>query len=246
MKLIILTTLLITIIGCKEQPIYLHEKLGSKQILVVKTIRADSIKGQMMAYEWSDEHQQWLIASKEIPIVVGDKGLAWGRGLHQNSLNRKPYKKEGDKKSPAGIFYLSSLFGYDRVEQLGNIKMPYIWVDSTVFCVDDPKSKYYNRIVNIDSVQKDWRSAERMLMDSIYYKYGVVIDYNYPHTQAGDGSCIFLHIWQNAFCGTYGCTAADERIMKQIFLWLDKSKKPVIIQATEKEYHILKEKYFLP
>ena len=246
MRILIFLSFLITIASCEQRPIYLNEKFGSKQILVVKTAHQDSIKGQMVAYDWSDEHQQWLIASKVIPIVVGDSGLAWGRGLHHDSLNKKPYKKEGDKRSPAGIFYLSSLFGYDTVVQFGNIKMPYIWADSSVFCVDDAQSVYYNRIVNADKVQKDWRSAERMLMDSAYYRYGVVIDYNYPYTRVGDGSCIFLHIWQNAFCGTLGCTAADERVMKQIFLWLDKSKKPTLIQTTEKEYMELRKKYFLP
>lgn len=246
MRILIFFSFLITTISCEQRPIYLSEKFESKQILVVKTVHQDSIKGQMVAYDWSDEHQQWLIASKNIPIVVGDSGLAWGRGLHHGNFNKKPYKKEGDKRSPAGIFYLSSLFGYDAVGQLGNIKMPYIWADSTVFCVDDPQSRHYNRIVNTDTAQKDWRSAERMLMDSIYYKYGVVIDYNYPDTRVGDGSCIFIHIWQNAFCGTLGCTAADERIMKQIFLWLDKSQKPILIQATEKEYQALKKKYYLP
>ncbi len=245
-RLLILFTVIVAANSCEQSPIYLSKKFASKQILVVKTAHPDSIQGQLVAYDWSDENQQWLIASKTIPIVVGDSGLAWGMGLHDDRLNQKPFKKEGDKKSPVGIFYLSSLFGYDAGANLGALKMPYIRADSTIFCVDDPLSKYYNRIVDVDTVKKDWQSAEYMLLDSIYYKYGVVIDYNFPQTRPGNGSCIFLHVWNNACSGTFGCTATEENTMKDILLWLDQSKKPILIQASEKDYEKLRDKYFLP
>jgi L,D-peptidoglycan transpeptidase YkuD (ErfK/YbiS/YcfS/YnhG family) len=242
----ILLMALITLFGCERDPVYLSEKWGCKQLLVVKTAGLDSLQGQLATYDWSDEKQAWLLASEAVPMVVGYKGLAWGEGLQEEYFNQKPYKKEGDKRSPAGIFYVSSLFGYGNAADLGALKMPYLQADSTVFCVDDTHSKFYNRIVDVDSVSKDWQSAEPMLMDSEYYKYGAVIDYNYPKTDTGKGSCIFLHVWFNAHSGTYGCTAIDINYMKHILLWLDKSKNPILIQAPEKDYEAFKKKYFLP
>ncbi len=246
MKFFIFFTCLIVVVGCEQQPIYLSEKFSSKQILVVKTAHRDSVKGQMMAYDWSDTKQQWLVASESIPIVVGDSGMAWGEGLHDNRLNQQLVKKEGDKKSPMGIFYLSSLFGSVAAENIGALKMPYLKADSTIFCIDDPFSKYYNRIVDVDTTLKDWQSAEYMLLPSIYYKYGVVIDYNFTKVRSGDGSCIFIHVWNNASSGTFGCTATEEATMKNILLWLDISKKPIIVQAAANDYEKLRTQYFLP
>ena len=246
-RIVFLLFIILVALSCTlKSPLSLSEKWGCKQIIVVKTAGMDSIKGHLVAYNWSDEKRQWVVASKEIPMVVGYKGLAWGKGLHDEKLNEKPLKKEGDRRSPVGLFYLSSFFGYGVGDSLGALKMPYLRADSRVFCVDDPLSSFYNRIVNIDTVQKDWHSAERMLLDSDYYKYGVVIDYNTPKTDTGKGSCIFLHIWQNAKAGTFGCTAVEENAMKQILLWLDKSKNPILVQAPEREYEVLKKMYFLP
>jgi L,D-peptidoglycan transpeptidase YkuD (ErfK/YbiS/YcfS/YnhG family) len=230
--------------SCK--PINFNEQWGCKQIIVVKTAHKDSIQGHLKAYNWSDEKQEWVAASEEIPMVVGYKGLAWGAGLHEEKFNEQPFKKEGDRRSPIGLFYLSAFFGYNEPQQLGTLKMPYIKADNSIFCVDDPLSKYYNRIVDIDKVQKDWTSAEHMLLDNDFYKYGVVIDYNAPKTEAGKGSCIFLHIWRNAKEGTFGCTAVEENAMKNILSWLDISQKPILVQAPEEEYNALKKRYFLP
>ena len=85
-----------------------------------------------------------------------------------------------------------------------------------------------------------------MLLDNDFYKYGVVIDYNLSNTEAGKGSCIFLHIWRSAKDGTLGCTAVEENVMKGILSWLDISHKPILVQAPENEYNELKKRYFLP
>jgi L,D-peptidoglycan transpeptidase YkuD (ErfK/YbiS/YcfS/YnhG family) len=232
------------IASCK--PINFNEQWGCKQIIVVKTAHKDSIQGRLRAYNWSDEKQDWVAASEEIPMVVGYKGLAWGKGLQEEKFNQEPFKKEGDRRSPIGLFYLSAFFGYNNADELGGLKMPYIKADNTIFCVDDPLSQYYNRIVDIDKVKKDWSSAEHMLLDNDFYKYGVVIDYNLSKTEAGKGSCIFLHIWRSAKDGTFGCTAVEENAMKGILSWLDIAHKPILVQAPENEYNELKKRYFLP
>lgn len=228
----------------KSNPIV--EKFGSKQILVVKTANFDVIQGRLRAYQWDDKSEKWLPLTDEFDIVVGGKGLAWGAGLQDAAFNQPPLKKEGDKKSPAGIFYLSSLFGYQPESKVGTLKMPYVQADSSLFCVDDGRSKYYNQIVHADTVKKDWQSAESMLLDKIFYKYGVVVDYNFPNPEAGRGSCIFVHIWQDNQHGTAGCTAMPEDKMKNLLHLLDKTKRPLLVQSTEGGYAALKKMYDLP
>jgi L,D-peptidoglycan transpeptidase YkuD (ErfK/YbiS/YcfS/YnhG family) len=246
LKYTFLICILTTLYGCEKYPIYPSDKWGCQQMIVVKTADMNAVQGQMIAYDWSSEKREWVQASETIPMVVGYKGSAWGKGLHAEKLLEPPFKREGDRKSPVGIFYLSSFFGYEAGDKLGVFKMPYIQADASIYCVDDPLSKYYNRIVDTDSVQKDWQSAERMVLDNDYYKYGVVVDYNYPKSDTGKGSCIFLHVWRNAQEGTFGCTAVAESKMKQILLWLDIAKKPILVQAPEHEYAALKKMYFLP
>lgn len=224
----------------------LVDKFGSKQILVVKTANAATIQGNLRAFEWDDKTAAWQPMTDYISIVVGGKGLAWGVGLQDELFNQPPLKKEGDMKSPAGLFYLSSLFGYQPEKTVGSLKMPYFQADSSIFCVDDGRSKYYNQIVDADTVKKDWQSAESMLLDKIYYKYGAVVDYNYPNPEAGRGSCIFVHIWQDNQHGTAGCTAMPEDKMNNLLHLLDKTKRPMLVQATVKDYEGLKKFYGLP
>ncbi len=147
-----------------------RSQFKSEQLVVVTTNSWNAIEGKMTFYEW--KKGKWTIVLADIPIVAGRSGLAWGKGLHQNSLNKGKLKKEGDGNAPAGIFYLDGLFGYSDI----TAKMKSLKVDKQTFCVDDVNSEYYNRIVKSDTVKKDWKSAETMRMKSDVYKYGIFVD----------------------------------------------------------------------
>jgi D-alanyl-D-alanine dipeptidase len=123
---------------------------------VVTTSSWNKIQGKMSVYEYKGNY--WQPVFSEFPIVTGRNGMAWGKGLHKEKLNRGKIKMEGDGNSPAGIFQLSGLFGYENILS----KMSSLKVDNRTFCVDDSKSAYYNQIVKADIVKKDWNSAETM------------------------------------------------------------------------------------
>lgn len=218
----------------------LYNDLKINQLVIIKTNGWDSITGEMTAYE--RVNNSWVPVLKNIEISTGSSGLAWGRGLHDNSLNKGKLKKEGDGNSPAGIFYLSGLFGYQDI----SAKMNALKVDEKTFCVDDSQSKYYNQIVKSDTVKKDWSSAETMRMKSDVYKYGVFVDYNVDPVIAGKGSCIFMHIWSKSNSPTAGCTAMTEENILKLIGFLDKSKNPVLVQVPQSEYHKLQQRYKLP
>jgi L,D-peptidoglycan transpeptidase YkuD (ErfK/YbiS/YcfS/YnhG family) len=109
--------------------------------------------------------------------------------------------------------------------------MPFVQVDTNFYCVDDSNSFYYNTLIVSDTAQRNFNSFEYMKRPDALYEYGVWVLYNSQPVRAGDGSCIFLHIWRNENSGTAGCTAmARENIIKLIH-WLDEKKKPVLVQV---------------
>ena len=216
------------------------QKFNSRQLVVVTTSGWNSINGKMTAYDW--KNNQWIPVLKNIPIVTGRSGLAWGKGLHDPSLNKGKLKKEGDGNAPAGIFYLSGLFGYQDISS----KMTSLKVDDRTFCVDDIKSAYYNQIVKSDTVKKDWNSAETMRMKSDVYKFGIFVDYNISPATPGKGSCIFMHIWSKSTAPTAGCTAMTEENILKLINFLDKSSNPILVQVPESEYPKMKQLYKLP
>ncbi|MDD3500409.1 MAG: hypothetical protein PHS85_08640, partial [Sulfurovum sp.] len=82
----------------------------SNQLIVVTTENWSASEGKLQRYERIDT--KWEKVGKSIEIKLGRNGLGWGRGLHTIPDNTRFIKKEGDGKSPAGIFELKQAFGY--------------------------------------------------------------------------------------------------------------------------------------
>ncbi len=147
------------------------------------------------------------LSATPIPVVVGKNGLGWGAGVAPGCRTARqradPIKKEGDGKSPAGIFRLSTAFGYAAQEPPA-WKMPYLSLTPSVECVDDARSKFYNRVLDRATVAPDWSSSEQMLRPDGLYRWGLVVDHNAEPVTAGAGSCIFLHIWLGPGVGNHG------------------------------------------
>ena len=236
MILIILTLLNYFI----DQTPGIHQKLKTDQLVVVTTGGWNNIQGKMSTYQW--KANKWSPVLVNIPIVTGRSGLAWGKGLHDPALNKGKLKKEGDGNAPAGIFYLNGLFGYQAI----SANMNSLKVDERTFCVDDVKSAYYNQIVKMDTIKKDWNSAETMRMKSDVYKYGIFVDYNSNPAIPGKGSCIFMHIWTKSTDPTAGCTDMTEASILKLISFLEKTKNPVLVQVPQSEYHKMKLLYKLP
>ncbi len=212
-------------------------KIDSNQAVVVKTADWNTSVAVLQAYERETKDSSWVAVGKKIPAVIGRNGLGWGSGLHPMAeVKSGPIKKEGDEKAPAGVFRLSSAFGYDPVEMNAWLRMPYRQLTSASRCVDDSLSSQYNRIVDANLVKQDWSSSEEMLRKDILYRLGIVIDHNANPVMAGEGSCIFLHIWGGAMKGTSGCTAVSSEDLEMLLLWLIPEAKPILVQLPEEEY----------
>ena len=191
-----------------------------------------------------------------ISIVVGRNGLGWGIGLiatddAQVRSGSDPVKREGDGKSPSGVFALGTAFGYAS-EPLQGLKMAYLNLTPSIECVDDPGSKHYNRIVDRSVVALDWDSSEHMRDAGESYRWGVVVDHNGTVAddanppKPGGGSCVFLHIWHSHDQGTAGCTAMSQANLATLITWLNPASKPLLIQLPQPAYERLINRWMLP
>ena len=210
---------------------------ASQQMIVVVTKNWADVHGTARRYERSSLKTQWHEVDPPFAVVVGRNGVAWGRGLQPDTpkLGSDPIKREGDGKSPAGIFLLTSSFGYSA-KPLDNARLPYTTLTATVECVDDPRSTHYNQLFDAKDTAKDWNSSEQMRRSDELYRWGVVVAYNTSPARSAAGSCIFLHIWDGPEQGTAGCTAMEPANIETLLRWLDPKKHPVLVQLPASEY----------
>jgi L,D-peptidoglycan transpeptidase YkuD (ErfK/YbiS/YcfS/YnhG family) len=196
----------------------------TKQIILVTTLSWESCQGKLYQYDRSANSDDWVLQKPPIPVVVGKNGMAWGLGLHTNLSG--PIKREGDGKSPAGVFALGPAFG----PQPFQTKMDFLSLHADIEAVDDPSSRYYNRIVDRQKISDiDWTSSEKMGGISLY-ELGLVIHHNWETPVPGAGSAIFMHLWRDETSGTAGCTAMSRQDLSELLMWLDPQKKPLLIQ----------------
>ena len=120
------------------------------------------------------------------------------------------FKKEGDYKTPKGIFKIEHLYyRKDRLRKpetsLKCIKIS----KNKGWCNDVNFPKKYNKLINVN---KNVRH-ERLLRRDHKYDLLVPIKYNFKNPIIGRGSCIFIHLTNN-----YGPTAGCVALKKKDFL----------------------------
>ena len=219
---------------------------ASRQALVVMTNDWKSPTATLLRYERRDLKSTWTLTGETLSVMVGRNGLAWGQGLHRGTSPDEPSKREGDGKAPAGIFRLSTAFGYDAPETMTWVLLPYRQATPHLLCVDDPASRYYNRVVDSSHVATDWKSFEEMRRRDDQYRLGIVVDHNVDPVVSGGGSCIFLHIWAGPNRATSGCTALAAENVEKLMRWLDPQANPVLVQMPMSVYGRYRKDWGLP
>jgi len=198
---------------------------GNRQLIVV--VSEDWKADHAWLYRFEKKAGNWKETGKAFKVFIGKNGMGWGVGLHERTLSG-PRKREGDGKSPAGIFELPFMFGYGKKRE--EFHYPYRRMGNNHICVDDIRSKSYNRIIDIRNGSGDYRSYEKMVFPSGLYRYGIFVAHN-PGNLPGRGSCIFLHIRKKNGIPTVGCTAMSEKKLLEIMRWMRKEKAPLLLQA---------------
>lgn len=144
-------------------------------------------------------------------------------------------------------------FGYHSADQAGADAggLPYHQVDENSKCVDDEKSRHYNRnVYDIRQVERDWApGVEDLRRADPLYEYAITVDHNGASSgQAvrGGGSCIFMHVWRGPDSGTAGCTAMEASRMRELLGWMKASSRPKLVQLPLADYLAHQKEWCLP
>ena len=220
---------------------------ASRQLVVVIAADWDSSSGQLQRFDRAGTGLSWQAGGEIIPVSLGRHGLAWGIGLHGTADAVGPRKAEGDGRAPAGVFTIDGLFGEAPADSpfARAARLPYQPAHQALKCVDDPASCHYNRIVDAETVDRDWQSCEAMLRKDARYAIGATIGHNPDHL-AGAGSCLFIHVWQAAGLPTAGCTAGALNEITALCAWLDGSCAPALVQLPAVAYRCYQPAWGLP
>jgi L,D-peptidoglycan transpeptidase YkuD (ErfK/YbiS/YcfS/YnhG family) len=216
----------------------------SRQIVLSVSAGWDATRATLQPYERPGKDAAWSPAGRPFEGSLGRAGLAWGRGLHPSGLPG-PAKREGDGKSPAGVFDLRLVTGYAKAAPAGT-RMPYREAGPTLRCVDDPRSACYNQLTDEARTRKDWSSAEDMRRKDELYRFVVWVGHNDAPVVRGGGSCIFLHLRAGPEATTSGCTAFEPEPMEHLLRWLDPAARPVLVQLPDAEYRARAALWSLP
>ena len=212
-----------------------------QQLVTVQNAHWDATVAQMSRFERCCPDSPWTQVGSEVTVNLGRTGLAWGRS---ELMPKASYpagvltKREGDGRSPAGLFPLVRAFGHPRAPQgYQDTNLPFLSVTDE-HCVDDKNSRYYNKVVDPDDVGGvSWDSAEIMKID--LYELGLEVGHNCPQAKSGFGSCIFFHLQRGAGKATAGCTSMTRQNLQDLVLWLKRDKMPLVVQLPRGEYRKL-------
>ena len=171
---------------------------ADSQVLITLAGSRSSDTGELNVYTKGDDGA-WKTVYAGIRAKYGMNGL---------------YKeKEGDSKTPVGVFKMNTPFGIaDSAEGFPD---NYIKVDPDMYWNGDSASDRYNKLVNVKEYTAFDRSASEHLINySGYYDYCIDTGYNYEGTPYR-GSAIFLHCVINDE-HTHGCIAIPKEYMTEI------------------------------
>ena len=125
---------------------------------------------------------------------IGKNGSTWN-------------KKEGDKKTPRGIFKLENLYyRKDRKEKPSTFLKCIKIKKNMGWCDDIRFPKKYNKLINNEKKIKH----EKLNRKDYKYNFLIPIKYNFKNPVTGQGSCIFVHLTKN-YRPTSGCIALKEK-----------------------------------
>ena len=166
----------------------------AEQLVVVRGTGGSN--AEFFMYEKGEDGNLNLALSSS--AYIGKNG--WGK------------KKEGDGKSPIGVFHFTEALGIQPDPGCG---LGYTQVDKTHYWVGDSNSPRYNTLVSTREY-KDFnkKDSEHIIDYTMAYPYVLNISYN-EDGKPGLGSAIFLHCQtKNHFTG--GCVAIPEKVMVQV------------------------------
>jgi len=219
---------------------------SSRALLVAIPDDWNSVRSWLQLYRRTSASSPWLPSGEAIPVHLGRRGLAWGRGLH--SVQPGMQKREGDGKSPAGLFLLGNiLYGYaDRCPVPG---WRYRQVTDRDLWIEDPTSSLYNRHLILSTHEPFPPNQHYHLMRQTDPAHALKLFIRHnapPDVQPGAGSAIFFHLCRSQDSVTTGCTSMEEASFRNLLSSFRPAEDPVYVLLPREEYDRLKPSWKLP
>lgn len=218
----------------------------SRQLILIVASGWNTPQGEMFLFSRENTHSPWKRLENTTPCMLGRNGLAWGRGLVDQDIPG-PRKKEGDGRTPAGLFPLPLVFGYDSfaTAKQSGVRMPYFELTSSMVCVTDGHSAVFNEIADTRNPKgASWTRQERMVRDNNANRLGVFVGHNRRDPKPEAGSCVFLDI--QPIQPTGGSIGCPEAVVRQIMVWLDPASNPAIAILPQSILASVQSKWGLP
>lgn len=178
-------------------------RMGAGQCIWVVPDNPASISATVVLLRKRDN--AWEIARPPFPAVIGRSGMAL-----------EGEKREGDGRTPSGIFPLGFAFGYAPTL---DIRWRYRPSNPDDVWIDDPEAPEYNTLARKSHTKA--KSFEYLKRADDLYKLGLVVEYNTAPAVPNLGSAIFMHLWKDQTSGTAGCVAMAESSMLSLLAWLN-------------------------
>jgi L,D-peptidoglycan transpeptidase YkuD (ErfK/YbiS/YcfS/YnhG family) len=161
-----------------------------------------------------------IIVNKNGTLIHNKKRYKCALG--KNGIAKR--KKEGDKKTPAGLFSLGKV--YYRKDKIRNLKtkLKKIVIKKKMAWCDDPNNKFYNKLTFTND-----KSKEKLYRKDNLYNIIVVINYNIKPIMKNKGSAIFIHLARKNYSGTMGCIGLKKKDLLDILKTVKKQTKIKII-----------------
>ena len=161
-----------------------------------------------------------IIVNKNGTLIHNKKRYKCALG--KNGIAKR--KKEGDKKTPSGLFSLGKV--YYRKDKIRNLKtnLKKIIIKKKMAWCDDSNNKFYNKLTFTND-----KSKEKLYRKDNLYNIIVVINYNIKPIIKNKGSAIFIHLARKNYSGTMGCIGLKKKDLLDILKTVKKRTKIKII-----------------
>lgn len=217
-----------------------------RQLIVSVAPGWDSTQGVLRQYERGGAGQPWkAVGERNIPVLYGRNGLAWGLGVLPAPTGRNKIEKDG--RAPAGCFAIGIVYGYAGKLPKGS-EYPYRQVSLWDAWPDDPENPHYNQHIVINPKQgvPAWFEKQKMRHNDPAYNWLIEVRHNSDPVRKGAGSAIFMHTRRGPTRPTAGCTTMTEEDLISLIRWLRADQRPHYVLLPRAEYDKLRPQWGLP
>lgn len=159
--------------------------------------------------------------------LLGPDGLSLPCSMGRNGLIDAEEKREGDGKTPIGLWRLTRLFFRPDRVVLPKTDLPVSALSPMDGWCDDPTDTAYNQAVRLPYPA----SCETLWREDGLYDLLIVTSHNGARPRPGMGSAIFLHCRDPKGAPTAGCIAVERAALIALVATLGSGSNLVIQTA---------------